>query len=92
MYSDHFSFNQTQEKYRQILGHKEILTENLFDSPYHLFGQLSDHQLELLARKSTYITRQRFGHVMRFFIPLYLSNECFNNCTYCSNRPFFLDI
>ena len=45
MYSDQFSFNQTQEKYRQILGRNETSAENLFDSPYHLFGQLSDDQL-----------------------------------------------
>src|SRR5207302_1268468 len=26
---------------------------------------------------------QRFGKVMRLFAPLYLSNECINNCKYC---------
>jgi 2-iminoacetate synthase len=29
------------------------------------------------------LTRQRFGRVIRLFAPLYLSNECVNNCRYC---------
>ncbi len=29
------------------------------------------------------MTQQRFGKVIRLFAPLYLSNECINNCSYC---------
>jgi 2-iminoacetate synthase len=29
------------------------------------------------------MTQQRFGKVIRLFAPLYLSNECINNCRYC---------
>jgi hypothetical protein len=29
------------------------------------------------------LTQQRFGKVIRLFAPLYLSNECINNCQYC---------
>ena len=29
------------------------------------------------------MTQQRFGKVIRLFAPLYLSNECVNNCSYC---------
>ena len=39
--------------------------------------------LEPLSRRSQEITRQRFGKVIRLFAPLYLSNECINNCQYC---------
>lgn len=39
--------------------------------------------LEAMGRKSRALTQQRFGKVMRFFAPLYLSNECINNCKYC---------
>jgi len=39
--------------------------------------------LETLGRRSSALTRQRFGKVIRFFAPLYLSNECINNCQYC---------
>lgn len=40
-------------------------------------------ELELLSRRSQAVTRQRFGRVIRLFAPLYLSNECINNCQYC---------
>ncbi len=39
--------------------------------------------LETLCQQSQSLTRQRFGKVIRFFAPLYLSNECINNCKYC---------
>ncbi len=39
--------------------------------------------LEALGRKSQQLTQQRFGKVIRLFAPLYLSNECINNCKYC---------
>jgi 2-iminoacetate synthase len=39
--------------------------------------------LEPLCRKSQALTQQRFGRVIRLFAPLYLSNECINNCKYC---------
>ncbi len=39
--------------------------------------------LEELSRLSNQVTRQRFGKVIRLFAPLYLSNECVNNCSYC---------
>src|SRR5262245_55160144 len=39
--------------------------------------------LETLGRRSQALTRQRFGRVIRLFAPLYLSNECINNCRYC---------
>ncbi len=40
-------------------------------------------QMEALARESRAITRRNFGRTMRLFAPLYLSNECINNCKYC---------
>ena len=39
--------------------------------------------LEGLCQRSQQITRQRFGKIIRLFAPLYLSNECINNCKYC---------
>jgi 2-iminoacetate synthase len=39
--------------------------------------------LESLARRSQQLTRQHFGRTMRIFAPLYVSNECVNNCSYC---------
>ena len=42
-----------------------------------------DLALEALARESHALTRRFFGRTMRLFAPLYLSNECINNCKYC---------
>ncbi|HTL16674.1 MAG TPA: 2-iminoacetate synthase ThiH, partial [Patescibacteria group bacterium] len=39
--------------------------------------------LELLGQRARQLTQQRFGKVIRLFAPLYLSNECINNCRYC---------
>jgi 2-iminoacetate synthase len=43
----------------------------------------SDAQIEALARESAAVTRRHFGKAIRLFAPLYLSNECINNCAYC---------
>lgn len=43
----------------------------------------SKGELEALAQRSHALTRERFGATMRLFAPLYLSNECVNNCKYC---------
>ena len=40
-------------------------------------------QLEAMVRESRAITRRNFGRTMRLFAPLYVSNECVNNCQYC---------
>ncbi|KAB2640340.1 MAG: 2-iminoacetate synthase ThiH [Verrucomicrobia bacterium] len=51
------------------------------------FGRLLDAEagegLEALARRSQQLTRRHFGNTMRLFAPLYVSNECVNNCSYC---------
>ena len=44
---------------------------------------LEADDLEALARESMSVTRRHFGRTMRLFAPLYLSNECVNNCRYC---------
>jgi 2-iminoacetate synthase len=48
-----------------------------------LLSPAATGQLEELSRRSQVLTRQRFGKVIRLFAPLYLSNECINNCKYC---------
>ncbi len=39
--------------------------------------------LEQMAQLSQQLTLKRFGKTMQLYIPLYLSNECQNICTYC---------
>ncbi|MBU6401070.1 MAG: 2-iminoacetate synthase ThiH [Verrucomicrobia bacterium] len=49
----------------------------------NLLSPAASERLESLGRRSQALTRQRFGKVIRLFAPLYLSNECINNCKYC---------
>src|SRR5881296_3869540 len=49
----------------------------------HLISPAAAELLEPLGRRSQQLTQQRFGKVIRLFAPLYLSNECINNCKYC---------
>ena len=39
--------------------------------------------LEQMAQISQQLTLKRFGRVVQMYVPLYLSNECNNICTYC---------
>ena len=48
-----------------------------------LLSEAAGLRLEELATASQALTRQRFGSAVRLFAPLYLSNECVSECTYC---------
>ena len=48
-----------------------------------LIAPASDAALERLAQQAHALTLKNFGRTMRLFAPLYLSNECINNCRYC---------
>lgn len=45
--------------------------------------------LEQMAQQSQALTQKRFGKTLQMYVPLYLSNECQNICTYCG---FSLDV
>jgi 2-iminoacetate synthase len=49
----------------------------------NLISPAANELLETLSSRSQKITQQRFGKTIRLFAPLYLSNECINNCSYC---------
>ena len=48
-----------------------------------LIAPKSDAEFEALAQQAHALTLRYFGRTMRLFAPLYLSNECINNCRYC---------
>jgi 2-iminoacetate synthase len=48
-----------------------------------LISPAASERLEMLGRRAHLMTQQRFGKVILLFAPLYLSNECINNCSYC---------
>src|SRR5262249_20343982 len=57
-----------------------------------LISPEAGRRIEELCQRSQALTRQRFGKVIRLFAPLYLSNECVNNCQYCGfsrDNPIF---
>ncbi len=60
------------------------------DDMMALLSPAASHFLEPLAQRAQRLTRQRFGNTVSFYVPLYLSNLCANDCTYCgfsmSNR------
>ncbi len=48
-----------------------------------LLSSAAEERLEDMAAASQALTRQRFGRAVRMFAPLYLSNECVSECSYC---------
>lgn len=48
-----------------------------------LISPAAAEYLEQMAQLSHQITRKRFGNTIQMYVPLYLSNECQNICTYC---------
>ncbi len=65
------------------LGNLALTKSQLVRRFEHLIGPKSDCELEAMAQMSRALTLQNFGRTMRLFAPLYLSNECINNCRYC---------
>lgn len=59
---------------------KEVLTLSDFQA---LISPAAQPFLEIMAEKSMYLTRERFGNTIQMYIPLYLSNYCSNACVYC---------
>ena len=81
------------EKFRQFShGENERIIENFLQSPFpktgaETFALLASPAatpfMEQMAQKASALTAQRHGRVIRFYAPLYISNECTNTCTYC---------
>ena len=67
----------------EILDNLALRKSELVERFEHLTTPKSDQQLEAMAQSSSSLTLQNFGRTMRLFAPLYLSNECINNCQYC---------
>jgi 2-iminoacetate synthase len=91
MYSeiyDLYSWNEVKEKIysitssevEKVLYKKEKKTLQDFSA---LISPAALPYLEQMALISNNITQKRFGKTIQMYIPLYLSNECQNICTYC---------
>ncbi|MFW2331762.1 MAG: 2-iminoacetate synthase ThiH [Nitrospinota bacterium] len=50
---------------------------------YGLLSDQADPLLDDIILKAKEVTATRFGKVVNLYVPLYLSNYCLNDCTYC---------
>jgi len=72
-----------QMSFVQTLNNLALKKSELVQRFERLIAPKSDQALEEMAQMSRALTLQNFGRTMRLFAPLYLSNECINNCQYC---------
>src|SRR3954467_10476717 len=69
--------------FAQVLDNLPLRKSALLQRFEWLIAPKSDAELETLAQRAHSLTLKNFGRTMRLFAPLYLSNECINNCRYC---------
>ncbi|NBV41923.1 radical SAM protein, partial [bacterium] len=71
--------NITSDQVKALLQ-KSTWTPNDFPA---LISPAAKIHLETMAQHAHRLTVQRFGKTIQLFIPMYLSNLCYNTCTYC---------
>jgi 2-iminoacetate synthase len=71
--------NTTSEEIIKILK-KDKLTVRDFLA---LLSPKAEEHLELMAQKAYQLTVQHFGRTILLYTPIYLSDYCTNQCTYC---------
>lgn len=71
--------NITEKQVEKTLSKQHF---SLADFPI-LISKAALPYMEEFAGRAQALTLQRFGNTMQMFIPMYLSNVCFNKCTYC---------
>ena len=64
---------------QQVLAKEKITLEDF----KILISPAAKPFIEEMAQRSRKLTQKRFGNTMQMYIPMYLSNECQNICTYC---------
>ncbi|MGZ5004365.1 MAG: 2-iminoacetate synthase ThiH, partial [Chthoniobacterales bacterium] len=66
-----------------VLDNLALENSHLLREFERLLATQDDREFEGMAQEARSLTLQNFGRTMRLFAPLYLSNECINNCRYC---------
>jgi 2-iminoacetate synthase len=69
--------------FAQVLDNLPLQKSPLLRRFEALISAKTDEELEAVAQRAHALTLKNFGRTMRLFAPLYLSNECINNCRYC---------
>ena len=72
-------YNKTERDVERALQSKHCDLEDF----KALISPAAAPYLEQMALLSRQRTLERLGKTMQLFIPMYLSNECQNICTYC---------
>src|SRR3989338_5853689 len=54
-----------------------------YDDYLALLQPVSDNKLEEMDKQARQLTLKQFGKTILLYAPIYLSNECDNNCVYC---------
>ncbi len=89
-FEDLFNQYSWEEIKKSIYAKTAVDVRKALDSPKRsledfkaLISPAAEPFLEEMAQLSHHLTRKRFGNTIQMYIPLYLSNECQNICTYC---------
>lgn len=72
----------SQEDVERVLS-KDTIT--IGDLPILLSPAIKTY-IQTLKERAKKITKRRFGNTILLYAPLYLSNECVNDCEYCGFR------
>jgi 2-iminoacetate synthase len=70
---------KTEQDVLRALGKSKLNVEDFTA----LISPAAEPYLLEMVDKSEKLTLQRFGNILSLFAPLYLSNTCANECTYC---------
>jgi 2-iminoacetate synthase len=73
----------TSMSFAPVLDNLALSKSSLLRRFEELIAAKNDAEFEAMAQMSRGLTLRNFGRTMRLFAPLYLSNECINNCQYC---------
>lgn len=85
---DTYSWNKVKEKIysKTSTDVEHALQKNSarnLDDFMALISPSGADYLEEMAQLSSRLTKKRFGNTIQLYLPMYLSNECQNICTYC---------
>ncbi|AWH75221.1 2-iminoacetate synthase ThiH [Dokdonia sp. Dokd-P16] len=72
-------YSYTTQDVRNVLNKEKIDLDDF----KALISPAAKDFLEEMAQRSHALTKKRFGNTIQMYIPMYLSNECQNICTYC---------
>lgn len=89
-FSDVWRHHDWQDTVMRIDGQSSAAVERALHVPrptlddfMALVSPAATPYIEQMTAKAAHLTRQRFGHAIGLYVPLYLSNLCANQCTYC---------